>query len=144
MRLSRLQPDPSPLEMPTSLRSSPNQRAKYQARYSDTHLQCRLWEKYLSTWAEHKPDVPVGHTQHSHLDVVYDHDNLAPHEIQQLQVASATYEHVFKAAKGALPALANHPPVTVNFKEGGNMSLYLSPSGVLAPPPCSLVELERC
>jgi hypothetical protein len=51
---------------------------------ADTHLQCCLSEKDLSTWAEHNPDVPVGHTQYSHLDVVYDHDNLAPHELQQL------------------------------------------------------------
>ena len=85
---------------------------------ADTHLQCRLSEKDLSTWAEHNPDVPVGYVKYSYLDVVYDVATLATDELQQLQEVSKEYQPAFRAAKGALPALANHPPVTLNFKEG--------------------------
>jgi hypothetical protein len=46
------------------------------------------------------------------------YDRLFSYELQQLQTVSFTYKSVYTAAKGALPALANHPPVTLNFKEG--------------------------
>jgi hypothetical protein len=85
---------------------------------ADTHLQCRMSEKDLLAWAEHHQDAPVGYTQYSHPDVVYSVDTLSADELRQVRDISATYKNVFKAAKGALPALANHPPVTLHFKEG--------------------------
>jgi hypothetical protein len=84
---------------------------------ADTRLQCRLSEKDLLAWAEHHLDTPVGHTQYSYLDVIYP-EGMAPEEVAQLRAASEQYQKVYQAAKGALPALANHPPVTLNFKEG--------------------------
>jgi hypothetical protein len=74
-------------------------------------------EKDLLAWAEHYTETPVGYTQYSHLDVIYSVDTLSPDELHQLRAVSAKYKKVFNAAKGALPALANHPPVTLNFKE---------------------------
>jgi hypothetical protein len=85
---------------------------------ADTHLQCRLAEKDLLAWAENHKDTTVGYTQYSHLDVIYDDAKLAADELWQLRAASAHYMGVYNAAKGALPALANHPPVTLNFKDG--------------------------
>ncbi len=85
---------------------------------ADTHLQCRMSEKDLTAWAEHNKDTPVGYTLYSHLDVIYDVDTRSADELRQLRAASAKYKGVFNAAKGALPALANHPPVTLNFKPG--------------------------
>jgi hypothetical protein len=55
---------------------------------------------------------------YSHLDVIYDVDTLSTDELRQLRTASNKYQSVYNAAKGALSALANHPPVTLNFKEG--------------------------
>jgi hypothetical protein len=75
-------------------------------------------EKDLLTWAEHNKETPVGYTMYSHLDVIYAVDTLSPDELRQLRAASNKYQSVYNAAKGALPALANHPPVTLNFKEG--------------------------
>ncbi len=85
---------------------------------TDTHLQCRLPEKDLSAWAERNPEKSVGSTTYSHLYVIYDDTTRTPDELQQLRSASAKYKKVFNAAKGALPALANHPHVTLNFKDG--------------------------
>jgi hypothetical protein len=86
---------------------------------ADTHLQCRMAEKDLLAWADHNKETPVGYTQYSHLDVIYSVDTLSSDELRQLRAASNTYQNVFNAAKGALPAIANHPPVTLNFKERG-------------------------
>jgi hypothetical protein len=87
---------------------------------ADTHLQCRMSEKDLLAWAEHHKDTPVGSTKYSHLDVVYSSATLALDELDQLRQASFRYKKVYDAAKGALPALTNHPPVrsTLNFIEG--------------------------
>jgi hypothetical protein len=85
---------------------------------ADVELQCRMSEKDLLAWAEHHHNTPVGYTQYSHLDVVYSLETLSADELRQIRDVSATYKNVFNAAKGALPALANHPPVTLNFKEG--------------------------
>jgi hypothetical protein len=85
---------------------------------ADVDLQCRMSEKDLLAWAEHHHNTPVGYTQYSHLDVVYSLETLSTDELRQVRDVSATYKNVFNAAKGALPALANHPPVTLNFKEG--------------------------
>jgi hypothetical protein len=84
---------------------------------ADTFLQCRMAEKDLLAWAEHNKEVPVGYSKCSHLVVIYS-DALTADELRQLRAASATYKRVYNAAKGALPALANHPNVTLNFKEG--------------------------
>jgi hypothetical protein len=85
--------------------------------HADTRLQCHLSEKDLMTWAEFHHDVPIGQIHYSYLDVVY-FDGLTPLELEQLQDVSKRYKIVFIASKGGLPALANHPPVTLNFKEG--------------------------
>jgi hypothetical protein len=85
---------------------------------ADTHLQCRMSEKDLLIWAEHNKETPVGYKMYSHLDVIYAVDTLSPDELSQLRAASNKYQSVYNAAKGALPALANHPPVTLNFKDG--------------------------
>jgi hypothetical protein len=85
---------------------------------ADTHLQCRMSEKNLLTWAEHNKETTVGYTMYSHLDVIYAIDTLSLDELRQLRAASNKYQSVYNAAKGALPALTNHPPVTLNFKEG--------------------------
>jgi hypothetical protein len=74
-------------------------------------------EKDLLAWAEHHKDTPVGFTKYSHHEIIYSLDTLSPDELQQLRDVSSTYTNVYDAAKGALPALANHPPVTLNFKE---------------------------
>ncbi len=84
---------------------------------ANTSLQCRMAEKDLLAWAEHNKEVPVGYSKYSHLDVIYS-DALTADELRQLRVASATYKRVYNAGKGALPDVANHPPVTLNFKEG--------------------------
>jgi hypothetical protein len=84
---------------------------------ADTRLQCHLSEKDLLAWAEHHHDTPVGYTQYSYLDVIY-FEGMVPEEVAQLHFASKRYKAVYQAAKSALPALANHPPVTLNFKEG--------------------------
>jgi hypothetical protein len=81
---------------------------------ADTYLQCRMAEKDLLAWAEHNKEVPVGYPKYSHLNVVYSDATLTADEL--LHAASAAYKRVYNAAKGALPALANHPPVTINFK----------------------------
>ena len=75
-------------------------------------------EKDSLAWAEHHKDTPVGYTKYSHLDVIYSIDTLSPEELRQLREVSSIYKNVYDAAKGALPALAKHPPVTLNFKEG--------------------------
>ncbi len=83
----------------------------------DAALQYRLAEKDLVRWAECNPAVPVGTVQYSHLDVDVNPD-LPPPEQAALRQASADYASVFDAAKGSLPALAEYPPVDLNFKEG--------------------------
>ena len=110
---------------------------------ADTHLQCRMSEKDLLAWAEHHKDTPVGSITYSHLDVVYSSDTLALDELDQLRQASCRYKKVYDAAKGALPALANHPPVTLNLKRVGNTFPYLSPSGAPAPPQSSRAGQNR-
>ncbi len=85
---------------------------------ADTRLQCRLSEKELLAWAEHHLDTPVGHTHYSYLDVVYP-DAMATEEVAQLRAASETYQQVYQATKCALPALANHPPVSVPCPKWG-------------------------
>jgi hypothetical protein len=53
----------------------------------------------------------------TYLDVIYD-DSLSSDELAQLRHASKTYQSVYDATKGGLPALANHPLVKLNFKQG--------------------------
>jgi hypothetical protein len=84
---------------------------------ADTRLQCHLSEKDLLAWADFHHDTPLEATPYSYLDVVY-FDGFAPAEMDQLRAASERYKKVYDATKGGLPALANHPPVSLNFKEG--------------------------
>jgi hypothetical protein len=107
---------------------------------ADTCLQCHLSEKDLLAWADYHHDAPVGVTQYTYLDVVY-FDGFAPEEQAQLRAASKRYHTVYDATKGGLPALANHPPVSLNFKEGWK---HVSPNGVRVPSPCYLDGLRKC
>jgi hypothetical protein len=78
-------------------------------------LQCRLAEKDLVRWAEYNPETPVGTVRYSYLDVDIN-PALNAEERAALLQAGSDYASVFDAAKGALPALAEHPPVDLNFK----------------------------
>jgi hypothetical protein len=80
------------------------------------HLECRLSEKDLVKWAAHNADKPVGFTRYSHLDVDIN-PALPAYHIQQLRDVTAQHLSVFDASAGALPSLADHPPVTLNFKD---------------------------
>ncbi len=80
------------------------------------HLECRLSEKDLVKWATHNADKPVGFTRYSHLDVDINPDLPAP-QLQQLRDVTAQHLSVFDASAGALPSLADHPPVTLNFED---------------------------
>jgi hypothetical protein len=86
---------------------------------ADTRLQCHLSEKDLVSWAwaEHHKNDTMDVIHYTYLDVIY-FDGLTPDELAQLQYASKKYQSVYDAAKGGLPALANHPPVKLNFKQG--------------------------
>jgi hypothetical protein len=84
---------------------------------ADIRLQCHLSEKDLLAWSEFHHDTPLEVAPYTYLDVLY-FDGLAPDELAQLRAASKQYKKVFDATKGGLPALANHPPVSLNFKEG--------------------------
>jgi hypothetical protein len=84
---------------------------------ADTRPQCYLSEKDLLAWAEHHHDTPIGTIRYTYLDVVY-FDGFAPEQLDQLRAASKRYQTVYDANKGGLPALANHPPASLNFKVG--------------------------
>jgi hypothetical protein len=73
-------------------------------------LQCRLAEKDLLRWAQCNPAQPVGSVHYSHFDVVVN-PALPIDEYNALRQAFADFPSVFNAAKGSLPALADHPPV---------------------------------
>jgi hypothetical protein len=83
----------------------------------DVALQSRLAEKDLQRWADCNPETKVGIVKYSHLDVDVN-PALQPHEIAALRHAGADFASVFDAAKGSFPALADHPPVDLNFREG--------------------------
>jgi hypothetical protein len=83
----------------------------------DVALQHRLAEKDLQRWVECNPETKVGSVKYSPLDVDVN-PALQPHEIAALRQAGADFASVFDAAKGSLPALADHPPVDLNFREG--------------------------
>ncbi len=84
---------------------------------ANMRLQCHLSEKDLLAWAEHHADTSVDSFHYTYLDVEY-FDGLTPDELHQLHLVSETYKSVYDATKGGLPALANHPPVSLNFKVG--------------------------
>jgi transposase InsO family protein len=84
---------------------------------ADTRLQCHLSEKDLLAWADCHHATPIDDTHYTYLNVIY-FDGLSTDEQEQLREASKQYKRVYDATKGGLPALANHPPVSLNFKEG--------------------------
>ncbi len=77
----------------------------------------RLAKKELQRWADCNPETPVGSVKYSHLNVDVG-PALTPQEVAALRQASADFASVFDAAKGSLPAIADHPPVGLNYKEG--------------------------
>jgi hypothetical protein len=81
----------------------------------DVSLQCHLAEKDLVRWAECDPEMPVGTVRYSYLDVDIN-PALSADERAALLQAGSDHASVFDAAKGSLLALAEHPPVDLNFK----------------------------
>ncbi len=63
------------------------------------------------------PETKVGTVIYSHLGVDVN-PALQPHEIAALRQAGADFASIFDAAKGSLPALVDHPPVDLNFRDG--------------------------
>jgi hypothetical protein len=92
----------------------------------DVSLQCRLAEKDLVRWAECNPETPVGTVRYSYLDVDVN-PALSADERAAIVQADADFASVFDAAKGSLPALAEHPPVDLNFKSDWKHVSVLTP-----------------
>jgi hypothetical protein len=80
-----------------------------------TPLECRMSEKDLDKWATHNASKPVGSVPYSYLDVNIN-PALSPEQHAQLKAIHTQFRSVFDASQGALPTLADHPPVTLNFK----------------------------
>jgi hypothetical protein len=85
---------------------------------ADTRLQCHLSEKDLLSWAEHHKDASMDSIQYTYLDVSY-FEGLAPDVLLSYnKLAKSFNQFTYDATKGGLSALANHPPVQLNCKEG--------------------------
>jgi hypothetical protein len=82
---------------------------------ADSPLDCRLSEKDLDKWATHNSSKPVGSVPYSYLDVDIN-PALSPEQQEQIKAINKKFQSVFDASQGALPTLADHPPVTLNFK----------------------------
>jgi len=82
---------------------------------AESPLECRLSEKELEKWATHNASKPVGSVPYSYLDIDVN-PALSPTELAQIREINERFQHVFDASQGALPTLADHPPVTLNFK----------------------------
>jgi hypothetical protein len=82
---------------------------------AESPLECRLSEKELAKWATHNVSKPVGSVPYSYLDIDVN-PALSPAELAQIRNINERFQHVFDASQGALPTLADHPPVTLNFK----------------------------
>jgi hypothetical protein len=98
------------------------------------HLECRLSEKDLVTWAAHNADKPVGFTRYSHLDVDIN-PAFTAQQIQQHRDVTAQHLSVFDASAGAIPTLADHPSVTLNFKDDWRHVSSRNRAGVRMPLP---------
>ncbi len=82
---------------------------------AESPLECRLSERELEKWATHNASKPVGSVPYSYLDIDMN-PALSPAELTQIRAINERFQHVFDASQGALPTLADHPPVTLNFK----------------------------
>ncbi len=82
---------------------------------ADSSLECRLSEKDLEKWATHNSSKPVGSVPYSYLDVDIN-PALSADQKAQIQAINVQFQSIFDASQGALPTLADHPPVTLNFK----------------------------
>ena len=71
--------------------------------------------KGLVKWWEKNKGRPVGHVPYT-VDDVGINPNLPPEHISPITSVTQKYRKVFDATKGALPKLANHPPVELHFK----------------------------
>jgi hypothetical protein len=82
---------------------------------ADSPLECRLSERDLDKWATHNSSKPVGSVPYSYLDVDIN-PALSADQQAKIQAINEKFQSVFDASQGALPTLADHPPVTLNFK----------------------------
>ncbi len=76
---------------------------------------CYIGEKQLAQWWEANKEKPVGHIPYTHDDVDINPD-LFPQEITKIKRINEKYASVFNAAKGALPPLADGPPIELKLK----------------------------
>jgi hypothetical protein len=111
---------------------------------ADTHLQCRMSEKDLLTWAEHNKETPVGYTKYSHLDVIYSGDTLSPDELRQLRAASAKYKTFTTPPKVPFPLSPTIPLSRLISKMDGSTCLFPYLNGVQAPQLCSHAGQKKC
>jgi hypothetical protein len=69
----------------------------------------------LVKWADHNATKPVDSVPYSYLDVDVN-PALPEDQQQQIRQVNERFKVVFDASNDALPTLADHPPVTLNFK----------------------------
>ena len=67
-------------------------------------------------WYNANKDKPVGHVPYSYKDIDINPD-LPADVIKRLRDINERHKAVFDATKGELPAAADHPPITLKFKE---------------------------
>ncbi len=69
---------------------------------------------------------------------------LSPAELAQIRDINERFKHVFDASQDALPTLADHPPVTLNFKPDWKHVSVPNLAGAPALPRSSLDGRKRC
>ncbi len=111
---------------------------------ADTRLQCRLSEKDLLAWAEHHLDSPIGHTQHSYLDVVYPEGMASPRKSPSSAQLAKNTKRFIKQRKAPCPPSATIPLSLSTSRRGGSMSRYLARNGAPEPSLSSHDGLWKC
>ncbi len=81
---------------------------------ADSPLKYRLSERDLDKWVMHNSSKPDGSVPYSYLDVDIN-PALSADQKARIQANNENFQSVFDASQGALPTLADHPPVTLNF-----------------------------
>ena len=74
-------------------------------------------EVNMLKWFNANSDKPVGHVPYSYKDIDID-PSLPDDVISRLRDINERHRVVFDATKGELPAAADHPPITLKFKQG--------------------------